>query len=107
MVNINARANGRRTPFYCAAVMKLLLATRMVGVSDASDKLGPTPLRCAAANRHEGVGKLMLKAGVSGIDARDAFGGTPLYRAAENGHEGVLKLLLETGMIDIDAKEQD
>ena len=51
--------------------MKLLLATRMVGV-DASDKIGPTPLYCAAANGHEGVVKLVLEAGMSGIDARDA-----------------------------------
>jgi len=56
---------------------------------------GLAPLLWAAANRHEGVAKILLEQRDVNPDKPDGRRRTPLLWASSNSHEGVVKILLE------------
>ena len=66
-----------------------------VGLGDAKDEYGHTPLLIAAWGGHEAVVKLLIERDDVWADVKDDEGRTPLSRAVEDGHEAVVKLLVD------------
>ena len=63
---------------------------------DATDKRGRTPLALAAYYGHEGIVKVLLKAGAD-VNRAGERGETALMTASKKGHEAIVRALLEAG----------
>jgi cytohesin len=60
---------------------------------NSQDRMGVTPLYCAADHGFKELVELLLNKGAN-VNAKDVLGRTPLYVAAKEGHKDVVGLLL-------------
>lgn len=65
-------------------------------MANAQDRMGATPLHCAALNGKEAVLRLLVEAGAN-LEAQDRAGDTPLLLAIRQGHASVVQSLLNIG----------